>query len=297
MISYIIRRLLLLHPDGLPCALVPVRPVLPAPRRHGDAARRRRRPQRDPGVVARASERYGLNDPLIVQFVDYWKRRPAGISANRSSTIAASTSILRRRRRAASASPSGPVDRDRRRHHGRADLVRQALLDHRQGDDVPHRCRVGAPGVRARVHAAVRFAVYPNKHDWPEWVQLRTSRHRARHVGRLRHPDRRPVALPDPPGDHVGVRWRGDLAARMTRGSMLDVLAWTTCAPPARRACRSVPSSRRHGLRNALIPVITIIGIDFGTVIGAAVLTETVFSWPGHRVADRRLGERIATSR
>ena len=37
----------------------------------------------------------------------------------------------------------------------------------------------------------------------------------------------------------------------------------------------------RHGLRNALIPVVTLIGIDFGTVIGAAVLTETVYSWPG----------------
>ena len=46
---------------------------------------------------------------------------------------------------------------------------------------------------------------------------------------------------------------------------------------------------RRHGLRNAMIPVITLIGIDFGTAIGAAVLTETVFSWPG-------LGSQIADS-
>ena len=38
-----------------------------------------------------------------------------------------------------------------------------------------------------------------------------------------------------------------------------------------------------------MIPVITLIGIDFGTVIGAAVLTETVFSWPG-------LGSQIADS-
>jgi len=45
----------------------------------------------------------------------------------------------------------------------------------------------------------------------------------------------------------------------------------------------------RHGLRNAMLPVVTLIGIDFGTVIGAAVLTETVFSWPG-------LGSEIAGS-
>jgi len=45
----------------------------------------------------------------------------------------------------------------------------------------------------------------------------------------------------------------------------------------------------RHGLRNALIPVVTLIGIDFGTVIGAAILTETVFNWPG-------LGSQIANA-
>ena len=38
---------------------------------------------------------------------------------------------------------------------------------------------------------------------------------------------------------------------------------------------------RRHVLRNAMIPVITVLGIDFGTMVGAAVLTETVFNLPG----------------
>jgi peptide/nickel transport system permease protein len=38
---------------------------------------------------------------------------------------------------------------------------------------------------------------------------------------------------------------------------------------------------RRHVLRNALIPIVTYIGVDFGTLVGFAVLTETVFSWPG----------------
>jgi peptide/nickel transport system permease protein len=45
----------------------------------------------------------------------------------------------------------------------------------------------------------------------------------------------------------------------------------------------------KHGLRNALIPVVTLIGIDFGTVMGSAILTETVFNWPG-------LGSKIAES-
>jgi peptide/nickel transport system permease protein len=45
----------------------------------------------------------------------------------------------------------------------------------------------------------------------------------------------------------------------------------------------------RHGLRNAMLPVITLLGLDFGTAIGVAVLTETTFSWPG-------LGSTIANS-
>jgi peptide/nickel transport system permease protein len=37
----------------------------------------------------------------------------------------------------------------------------------------------------------------------------------------------------------------------------------------------------KHGLRNAMLPVVTLLGIDFGTAIGAAVLTEFTFGWPG----------------
>ena len=37
----------------------------------------------------------------------------------------------------------------------------------------------------------------------------------------------------------------------------------------------------KHGLRNALIPIITVLGLRFGMLLGGAVLTETVFSWPG----------------
>ena len=39
----------------------------------------------------------------------------------------------------------------------------------------------------------------------------------------------------------------------------------------------------RHALRNALIPVITVLGLDFGAYLTGSILTETIFSWPGHR--------------
>ena len=37
----------------------------------------------------------------------------------------------------------------------------------------------------------------------------------------------------------------------------------------------------KHALRNALLPVVTIVGLQFGTLLGGAILTETIFSWPG----------------
>ena len=53
------------------------------------------------------------------------------------------------------------------------------------------------------------------------------------------------------------------------------------CAPPAPRACRRFRVVGLHALRNALIPVVTVIGLQIGSLMAGAVLTETIFSWPG----------------
>jgi ABC-type dipeptide/oligopeptide/nickel transport system permease component len=69
--------------------------------------------------------------------------------------------------------------------------------------------------------------------------------------------------------------------ARMTRSSMLDSLG----ADYVRTARAKGLSERlvvgRHALRNALIPIITVLGLDFGAYLTGSILTETVFSWPG----------------
>ena len=69
--------------------------------------------------------------------------------------------------------------------------------------------------------------------------------------------------------------------ARMTRSSMLEVLR----EDYVRTARAKGLSPKRvifvHALRNALIPVLTVIGLQVGTLMGGAVLTETIFSWPG----------------
>src|SRR3546814_6302162 len=70
------------------------------------------------------------------------------------------------------------------------------------------------------------------------------------------------------------------LTARMTRGSLLEVMRADYMRTALAKGLRERQIVLRHGLRNAMLPVITLIGIDLGTVIGVAVLTVTTFSWP-----------------
>jgi len=71
------------------------------------------------------------------------------------------------------------------------------------------------------------------------------------------------------------------IIARMTRSSMMDVLRqdYITTARSKGLAHRII--IRRHALRNALIPTVTVIGLQFGYMLEGAVLTESVFAWPG----------------
>jgi len=71
------------------------------------------------------------------------------------------------------------------------------------------------------------------------------------------------------------------LAARMTRSSMLEVLGQDYMRTARAKGLRESIVVLRHGLRNALIPTITVIGLTFGSLLSGAVLTETIFSWPG----------------
>jgi peptide/nickel transport system permease protein/oligopeptide transport system permease protein len=69
--------------------------------------------------------------------------------------------------------------------------------------------------------------------------------------------------------------------ARMTRSSMLEVLSGDYIRTARAKGLRERIVLGRHALRNALIPVITVFGLDFGYYLTGSILTETVFSWPG----------------
>jgi peptide/nickel transport system permease protein len=75
--------------------------------------------------------------------------------------------------------------------------------------------------------------------------------------------------------------WPAAIVARMTRASLIEALSQDYV-----RTARSKGLPERlivagHAARNALLPVLTVVGLEFGTLLGGAVVTETIFSWPG----------------
>jgi ABC-type dipeptide/oligopeptide/nickel transport system permease component len=243
----------------------------------------------DPGVVARVEERYGLDDPIMVQFGNYWKRTlqwDLGESyLNRQSVNA----IIGER--AAASIRLGIWAVIIEIIVGISVGLVSAIRRYSWSDRFTTIVTAGASAMPVFVLGFLlqyAFAVYPNKHDWPEWSRLRTQ-----FIGE----DQWTLFFIP-----TGEQWRylllpavtlacvsTALAARMMRGSMLEVMRADYMRTARSKGLSERAVVFRHGLRNALIPVVTLIGIDFGTVIGAAVLTETVFSWPG-------LGSEIARS-
>ncbi len=71
------------------------------------------------------------------------------------------------------------------------------------------------------------------------------------------------------------------IIARMTRSSMLDVLRQDYIRTAKAKGLVEKVVIYRHALRNALIPTVTVVGLQFGYMLAGAVLTESVFSWPG----------------
>jgi len=69
--------------------------------------------------------------------------------------------------------------------------------------------------------------------------------------------------------------------ARMTRSSMLEVLGEDFIRTARAKGLSPVRVVVVHALRNALIPVVTVIGLQMGGLMGGAILTETIFAWPG----------------
>lgn len=69
--------------------------------------------------------------------------------------------------------------------------------------------------------------------------------------------------------------------ARTTRSTMLEIVRQDYIDTARAKGLKESVITRKHMLRNAWIPIITVVGLNFGVLLGGSVLTETVFSWPG----------------
>jgi ABC-type dipeptide/oligopeptide/nickel transport system permease component len=289
MTSYILRRLLLIIPTVFLALsflffLFFTLPGDPARLIAGGADR-----SIDSGVIERINDRYGLNDPILTQFTDYWQRTikwDLGESfLNRRSV----NDILGEK--AVNSIRLGIWAIIIEIIVGISVGLLSALRRYSIGDKVTTILTAAASAIPVFVLGFFLqwlFAVQPNKWGWPEWARLRTQG-----IG----PDSWTLFFIP-----TGEQWRylilpaitlasvsTALAARMTRGSMLEVMRADYMRTARAKGLTERGVVLKHGLRNAMLPVVTLIGIDFGTVIGAAVLTETTFSWPG-------IGSEIANS-
>jgi oligopeptide transport system permease protein len=245
----------------------------------------------DPGVLERVNERYGLDDPILTQFSDYWQRTVQwdlgeSFLTNRSVNEILGDKAIASIRLAFWAIIIEIIV-------GISVGLLSAIRRYSVGDRITTIATAAASAIPVFVLGFVLqylFAVLPgpNKWNFPEWARLRTSG-----IG----PDSWAFFFIP-----TGEQWRylilpavtlacvtTALVARMTRGSMLEVLRADYMRTARAKGLGERDVVLKHGLRNAMLPVVTLIGIDFGTAIGAAVLTEFTFNWPG-------LGSEIVTS-
>ncbi len=82
------------------------------------------------------------------------------------------------------------------------------------------------------------------------------------------------------PAVTLGSRFAAFLA-RYTRSVMLEVIKEDYIRTARSKGLREITVIFKHGLRNAMIPVVTVIGMNFASLLNGSVLTETIFAWPG----------------
>lgn len=235
-----------------------------------------------PEPTRRAIEaRFGLDQPLYQQYVDYWGRTiqldlgESYVSRRDVSDILARTAAASARLALWAVIVEIVI--------GLSAGVLSAVRRYSFLDSLVTISTAAAAAIPVFVLGYIfqqMFAVYPFQHDWPEWANFP-----AQGIG------------PDSWSFFViprGEQWRyllfptvtlacvsTALVARMTRTTMLEVSQADYMRTARAKGVRERTVIFRHGLRNALIPVVTLIGIDVGVLMGSAVLTETVFNWPG----------------
>jgi peptide/nickel transport system permease protein len=134
----------------------------------------------------------------------------------------------------------------------------------------------------------IMLGVYTFQHDFPQWARFPVQGIGPDSWALLiipTHAQWRFLLLPALTLASVSTA----VIARLMRATMLEVNKADYMRTAVAKGLSPARVIVRHGLKNAMIPVVTYIGIDLATLMGSAILTETVFNWPG-------LGTRIAVA-
>jgi len=238
-----------------------------------------------PAVRANIEAKYGLDKPILEQYVTYIANTAQGDLGNSYATSRTVNDILRDTLKASArlAIWGIIIEVVVGIAAGLISAVRQySLID-----------KLTTVGTAVPVFVLGylfqnQFGIFPNQHGWPQWARLPVQG-----IG----PDSWAFFFIP-----TGAQWRylvlpavvlasvsTALVARMTRATMLEVNRADYMRTARAKGLRESEVVLRHGLRNAMIPVVTLIGLDLASLIGSAILTETVFNWPG-------MGSTIATA-
>jgi ABC-type dipeptide/oligopeptide/nickel transport system permease component len=235
----------------------------------------------DPQVVANLEKRLGIDKPMPQQYIDYLSRTVRGDLGESYRTREPVVDIAKRRAPTSFRLAFWAVMIEASVGIGSGML--SARKRNSIGDYVTTIAAVVASAIPVFVLAYMLrqvTGVYAYQHGWPEWARFPT----------IGFGDDEWVLGVIPTGN----TWRHliqpafvlaavgtAMLARITRTSMLETMRLDHVRTARAKGLGEKQVMRKHVLRNAMIPVITILGIDFGTMVGAAVLTETVFNLPG----------------
>lgn len=257
MYQYIIRRLLLTIPVVIGVSFIVFSIIRLIP---GDPARALAGVQATPEYIEQVRERYGLDQPIYIQYGRFMSGLSRGdLGTSTFSSRPVTTEIRERFPRTLTLASislliativgvsAGIVSATRRNSLFDNASMFVALVG------------VAAPVFWMALMLQLLFAVHLR------WLP-------ATGMGGVRH-----LILPS---ITLGMA-SAALMARITRSSMLDVLKQDFITTARAKGLAERIVIYKHALKNALIPVVTVLGLQFGILLGGAVLTETVFAWPG----------------
>jgi ABC-type dipeptide/oligopeptide/nickel transport system permease component len=235
----------------------------------------------DPQVVENIRQRFGLDDPVPVQYVKYLGRMVQGDLGKSYRSGTEVTSLIKDRLPTSMRLAFWAMCIE-------ASIgISSGMLSARKRNSIADASTtVGAVVLSAIPVFLLAFlirqvtGVYAFQHGWPEWAKLPVLGFGPDKwiLGVL--PTFKQVQFLIQPAFVVATVSTA-IVARLTRTSMLETSGLDHVRTARAKGLTESRVQRRHVLRNALIPVVTFIGIDFGTIVGAAVLTETVFNIQG----------------